>query len=442
MNSYHTTDDVRGLDALAVSRRCALLCDTENFPLIWMLQERSMEPGGLSMLAAELVTMFRDRLNLDQLRAFRWEPLPALANFLQACCFNSGERFDTWDGLYWRGSLVDDLHALRAHMIVRAEKAFCHTAASRQVFTALEHALASPGSMTLAFGPAGVGKSEAAKAFCQINPGVARYVEVPSVENDRAFYSAIAEQLGVVRGPGYNSQQTSLRVIDVLKKSRLLLVLDESQHLWPQKNRLASSPPRILWLTSLVNAGVPVALVSMPDFFTFRQLFIKWANWNSARFDRRLSMIQELPTQLCQADLRGVAAHLMPAGSAKCLDLLVSYAEASKINLSAIVETLRTARIQAKHEGRTEATFSDLQTAIRSVRIPMDNYLAADATRFAPAQDLPQPAHRRRRASAIPSRDIGEPSAPDDAEGFEVGAAEVLPPQVHRHAVAPSPAAR
>ena len=442
MNSYHTTDDVRGLDALAVSRRCALLCDSETFPLIWMLQQRSMEPRGLLEVAAELVLMFRDRLNVDQLRRFNWEPLQALANHLRACCLNPPESFDTWDGRFWRGSLEDDLNALRAAAIADVEERFFHTAASKQIFSALNHALASPGSMTLAFGRSGIGKSESAKTWCNLNPGVARYVEIPSVENDRAFYSAIAEQLGVVRGPGYNSEQTSLRVIDVLKKSRLMLVLDESDRLWPQRNRLLSSPPRILWLTLLVNAGVPVALVSMPGFFKARELFIKRAGWDGSQFDRRLSMIQELPTQLSQADLRGMARHLMPFGSAECHDLLVSYAQASKTNLSAIIETLRTARLLAKEDGRNQATFADLQATIRNVRLPMDSKLAVCSSQFDAPKDFSRPAKRRRQVSAVPSQDMGELFAPDNADGSEVGATEVVPPHVHHRAVAPSPAAR
>ena len=132
----------------------------------------------------------------------------------------------------------------------------------------------------------------------------------------------------------------------------------------------------------------------------------------------------------------------MPAGDAKCHELLVSYAEASKINLSAITETLRTARILAKRGGRLEATLADLQVTIRDVRMPMDCILAADAGEFDPADDCSRPVKRRRGAVAMPSRDIGEPAAPDEADNFEIGAREVVPPQVHRRAVAPSPAAR
>ena len=104
------------------------------------------------------------------------------------------------------------------------------------VHEALDYAQASPGSLTLSFGPPGVGKSAAARNWCEQRPGVARYIETFAMENERGFYSAVAEELGIPRGSGYNGQQTSLRLIDVLKTSRLTLVLDEAQRLWPQRS--------------------------------------------------------------------------------------------------------------------------------------------------------------------------------------------------------------
>ena len=443
MNSYHTSDEARGLDALAVSRRCALLEDSENFPLVWMLQQRSMERGGLGLVASELLAMFPDRINWGHFRSIRWQPVDALASHLKACCLNPPTHLDSWDGKHWNGSLVDDLRAYRAHAVAQVEATFYRTQVAKSVFDGLDHALASPRSLTLSFGLPGVGKSEMARRWCEMHPGVARYIETPSVENDRAFYSAIAEELGVVRGPGYNSQQMSLRLIDVLKESRLMLVLDEAHRLFPHRNRPLSSPPRIGWLTMLTNAKVPVGLVGLPEFFKWKQLFTKWTNWDSSQFDRRFCMIHELPTRLCQDDLRGVARHLFPAGDKACHELLVSYAEASKINLSAITETLQTARIQAKRAGRTEATFADIQAVIRDVRAPMDCILAADPSQFDAAPDLSRSAKPRRQAPARRSRSVREPAAPaESAEDFTFAEREVAPPQVHRRAVASSPAAR
>ena len=223
-----------------------------------------------------------------------------------------------------------------------------------------------------------MGKSAAARNWCEQRPGVARYIETPAVEDERGFYSAIAEELGIPRGVAYNGQQTSLRIIDVLKTSRLTLVLDEAQRLWPQRVRPAQTPMRLLWLTTLVNAGVPVGLIALPEFFRLQRALVKASGWSDAQFNRRLSMVKELPVQISETDLRRVACYRMPEGSADCHELLVRYAQASKINLSAVTETLRAARFLARKDGRNEATFADLQDAIAQIRAPMDWLLAAD----------------------------------------------------------------
>jgi hypothetical protein len=251
---------------------------------------------------------------------------------------------------------------------------------------ALDYALASPGSLTLCFGPPGVGMSAAARNWCEQRPGVARCIETPAVENERGFYSAVAEELGIPRGSAYNGQQTSLRIIDALKTSRLTLVLDEAQRLWPQRSRPAQTPMRLLWLTTLVNAGVPVGLVALPEFFRLQRALVQSSGWSDAQFNRRLSMIKELPVQLREEDLRRVARHWMPEGSADCHELLVRYAQASRINLSAITETLRAARFLARKSGRAEAAFTDIQDAVTHIRAPMDWLLAAHPPSFAPAE--------------------------------------------------------
>ena len=264
-------------------------------------------------------------------------------------------------------------------MVTRAAAKLCATEVTLAVQEALDYALASPGSLTLCFGPPGVGKSAAAKGWCEQRPGVARYIETPAVENERGFYSAVAEELGIARGAAYNGQQTSLRIIDVLKTSRLTLVLDEAQRLWPQRSRSAQATPmRLLWLTTLVNAGVPVGLVALPEFFRLQRALVQASGWSDAQFNRRLSMVKELPVQINETDLRRVARHHLPEGSADCHELLVRYAQASRINLSAITETLRAARFLARKAGRAEATFADLQDAVAQIRAPMDWLLAAD----------------------------------------------------------------
>ena len=314
------------------------------------------------------------------------------------------------------------------------------------MFEALDTALDCPKSMTLAFGVAGIGKTEMARRWCDMHPGVARYVEVPGVANARAFYAAIAEQLGIEVGKSYNPEIISLRVIEVLKRNRLMLVLDEAQRLWPCRNRPTASPLRIVWLTSLVNAGVPLGMVCMPEFFKWKQVFVEFTNWSSTQFDRRLTMIQALPARPCRDDLRGVARHLLPKGSTISHELLVSYAEASKTGLSAITGTVEAARLIAKKAGRSEASHADIQKAIRDVRAPMDCILAADPAHLAAQADFSSSAKPRRRplgkARAKHMQMVCMPPAANEVtEDFSCAEREVVPPQAHRLAVAPSPAA-
>ena len=54
------------------------------------------------------------------------------------------------------------------------------------------------------------------------------------------------------------------------------------------------------------------------------------------------------------------------------------YAQASKVNLSAITETIHAARFLARKSNRAEAAFADLQDAVAQIRAPMDWLLAAD----------------------------------------------------------------
>ena len=367
-----------GLSALEVSRRCSFLRDEKHFPLLWMLQQRSWQPGGLRAVAEELVAAFPARVPYQRFTYREVDALGWLHRHLEAACTSPSHSLDPAGERVWGGDFIADLEAYRTGLVTRAAAKLCATEVTLAVQEALDYALASPGSLTLCFGPPGVGKSAAAKGWCEQRPGVARYIETPAVENERGFYSAVAEELGIPRGAAYNGQQTSLRIIDVLKTSRLTLVLDEAQRLWPQRVRPAQTPMRLLWLTTLVNAGVPVGLVALPEFFRLQRALVKASGWSDAQFNRRLSMVKELPAPLGEEDLRRVARHHLPEGSADGHELLVRYAQASKVNLSAITETIHAARFLARKSNRAEAAFADLQDAVAQIRAPMDWLLAAD----------------------------------------------------------------
>ncbi len=367
-----------GLSALEVSRRCSFLREQAHGPLLWMLQQCSWQPGGLRALAEELVALFPSRIPYQRFTYRDVDALGWLHRHLERACTSPSHSLDPAGERVWSGDFIADLEAYRAGLVARAAARLCPTEVTQAVHEALDYAQASPGSLTLCFGPPGVGKSAAARNWCEQRPGIARYIETPAVENERGFYSAVAEELGIPRGAAYNGQQTSLRIIDVLKTSRLTLVLDEAQRLWPQRARSAQTPMRLLWLTTLVNAGVPVGLVALPEFFRLQRALVQASGWSDAQFNRRLAMVKELPVQLGEEDLRRVACHHLPEGDADCHELLVRYAQAAKVNLSGITETLRAARFLARKSSRAEATFADLQDAVAQIRAPMDWLLVAD----------------------------------------------------------------
>lgn len=367
-----------GLSAVEVSRRCSFLREARQMPLLWMLQQRSWQPGGLRALAEELIAIFPARVPYQRFTYRDVGALGWLHRHLEAACTSPAHSLDPAGERVWGGDFIADLEAYRTGLVSLAADKLCATEVTQAVQEALDYALASPGSLTLAFGPPGVGKSAAARNWCEQRPGVARYIETPAVENERGFYSAIAEELGIPRGSGYNGQQTSLRIIDVLKTSRLTLVLDEAQRLWPQRSRPTQTPMRLLWLTTLVNAGVPVGLVALPEFFRLQRALVQASGWSDAQFNRRLAMVKELPARLGEEDLHRVARHHLPEGNGDCYELLVRYAQASKVNLSGITETLRAARFLARRTGRAEVAFTDLQDAVAQIRAPMDWLLAAD----------------------------------------------------------------
>ncbi len=64
------------------------------------------------------------------------------------------------------------------------------------------------------------GKSWAAKAFCEVHPGEARYILTPPGTGERELYRAVADAIGAADGECYNAGQIRERVEEVLRRSR------------------------------------------------------------------------------------------------------------------------------------------------------------------------------------------------------------------------------
>ena len=260
--------------------------------------------------------------------------------------------------------------------------------------------------MVLIEGAAGIGKSVTVKAWCNRYPGLVRHVELPSSNDDRSFYAAIAEAVGVARGSAYNGQQIKLKVEEALRSSGLFLVLDEAQFAWPQKyNRPQGVPVRMQWIKTAFDAGTPIALVALPEFSDWQALYVKKTLWRDNQLIRRLNRTIRLPASHSKADLIKIAKAIHPGGDEASWKLLAGCALAlPKKQASAISETFISARDIAQQDGRDQVTYEDIEAAIRFDFQPVETAPAAAAKevsavalngrcrRSAKAQQPPQPA--------------------------------------------------
>ena len=249
--------------------------------------------------------------------------------------------------------------------------------------------------MVLIDGLARTGKTFSARAWVALHPGRARYVQVPSTNDDFAFYKAIAQSLGVSINLNSKAHQLRDRIEDVLLHGGLMLVLDEAHYLWPQGNFREKMPGRISWLmTALVNYNVPVALVATPQFLLTQATFERNSVWNSAQFTGRIGHYEKLPSALSEVDLKAVAKSFLPDGCDKSILALALYAKNSVKYLAAIESAVARARFNASRAGRGKVVFADVKSAISQNVIPSDKALAD-------ALAVPR---RSRRVHALPTR--------------------------------------
>jgi hypothetical protein len=268
-------------------------------------------------------------------------------------------------GVWYFSGLIDGLLRYRQHCIDHAFDKLADTETKERICDALEFCY-SERRMVQITGPAGTGKSAALKAWCNTHPGLARYVEVPSSSDDRSFYVAVASALGVANGQSYSGNQIKNRMEEALKTSGVMLVLDESQFLWPQYARPRGVPSRIQWLKTAFDAGVPIAIVALPNFSVWQRLYVEKTLWQDEQLERRINRKISLPEALSSSELTKIAKALHPHGTANEWKLLTGCAIASpKKQASAITEALISARYMAKANGRDEPTFEEIDAAVQ-----------------------------------------------------------------------------
>lgn len=456
-----------GINANLAAKRINLLTDDRIKNILWFIQWKSIQPGGLGLFARQLLEVCADRFGSPSLRKLKkaqgklsseqvkeimrewpvqqrfqfplkgdnydivgmfggedssedfpnsydaselWaackESAEGLADFLKVMCLDPSQTVSSFS-VWYLDNLIECIEDVRNLEMTATKNKLAETKISTEIIDTLDFAFRR-GRMVLIEGKAGVGKSATVKSWCQQKSGLVRYVEVPSSNDDRSFYAVIGEALGVARGTAYNGQQIKLRVEEVLKTSGLMLVLDECQFLWPQFTRPRGTPIRLQWLKTMWDAGVKIALVAHSDFSKWQDLYVKKTCWSDEQFERRLNRKIRLPEIHPTEDLIKIAEALHPDGTLAQWKLLAGYARtATKKQASAILEALESAVDRAQQAGRTSASFEDIDAAISMDHMASEHGQPAVTPPAAQRPDLAaqEPTPKPTARAAKPRRD-------------------------------------
>lgn len=209
--------------------------------------------------------------------------------------------------------LWDCLLEYRQREIDEAASDIIETEVTKKVFEELDYGLEAR-TFVLIEGLEGVGKTAAALNWCARHPGQAVYIRLEAGADEQTLYRSIARQVGTSCSYGRKAKEMRARLQDALQAGQLMLVLDEAHFLWPSSARSERSVPKhVEWVrTALVDYGVPVALISTPQFFDQAcKRFLK-SGWNSRQVRRRLDRITQLPETLKAADAEAVVRWYFP----------------------------------------------------------------------------------------------------------------------------------
>src|SRR5690606_3590328 len=123
-------------------------------------------------------------------------------------------------------ALWDSLVEYRQREIKAARARCVETAVTTQVWDELDYALESR-SFVLVEGREGIGKTEAARAWCAQHPGRTVYIRLESGTDEQTLYRSIARRIGTACSYGRKTTEMRARIQDALQSGHLMLVIDE-----------------------------------------------------------------------------------------------------------------------------------------------------------------------------------------------------------------------
>lgn len=413
--------ELHGISGVATSARAAILLHAAKKNLVWFIQGLSLVEGGLKRVARELVAMFPKRLANDgqkiALRQRRGvsnygfdedgDPAPYssaatqnLEEFLIDLCINPRIHFSLpWEEvdmsdiesdsaieqnpalsktdfrdakLDYFQDIIGALFEYKKRYEAKARENFQLTTIARKIWETLDFALASRG-MVLLDGLEGRGKTEAVKAWAELHLGEARFVSLKGITSKTTAFREIAKALGIASSYTRTATEMQARIEDVLKRSKLLLVLDEAHFLFNQSRRMYSRPELIDWIdTAICNCGVGCALVTTPQFIVCMTRAADQVEWNYRQFRRRVKRWIKLPAANTEDDIKAVARNVFKKAPAAALDKIVGYALLSKRDLSAVGDVAIEVRAMLGTHDLNNATLKHIQSAIYDFLMPSD----------------------------------------------------------------------
>ncbi len=287
--------------------------------------------------------------------------------------YQDGVRLETGDaedkfvpaGVAWFQDLVPCLLELLARTRKRVVAEHALTSAGRTIWKQLDFCLRT-GEMVVIQGREGIGKSEAVKAWVAAHEGECRYLQLTSTTNQTEFFRELAGVLGVACSYMRTVKEMKPRAADVLRRSKLMLILDEGHYLLPQTQRVETRPLLLDWLYSgLNNFGVPVAVIATPQFSQLAAHVEKRTGWNADQFLRRAKRFTDLPARLEADDLRLVAGALLTDGTETMVKTVAVFGGMKEHQLDAMKDLVREARFIAEGEGRKQIRIADLERAMK-----------------------------------------------------------------------------
>ena len=323
-----------------------------------------------------LAAVFLDLCRRAAERGFDYQTTPdsptsdSLEKELCRLCLNPG-----WNmiggGPWYFACLVPVLRDFHKHWIESKSATVVVTALGKKVCDTLDYTLYSR-SLSLIEGTARTGKTFAARTWCFQHPGVARFVEVPPSNDESSFFRALARGLGIGSSLQYKLGELRERVESVLLTGDLLLVLDEAHRLWPQMNLRYCFPKRINWVMAMANAGVPICMISTPQFIEWQKAAEEKGGWNSAQLTGRIGHYELLPASLDVADLMAVGKAVLPEAGKYIWRVLAGYARSSARYLAAVDSIAKRSKYIAQRAGRTQCNADDVHTAMKESVVPSD----------------------------------------------------------------------